>query len=82
MVSTLVRASMTTYDSRVIRGREIRWTSEGLEYEPDPKHVQILLSEWQLEGCREVVSPERDLPALVKVRQRNAQAQQAVCFDL
>ena len=38
-------------------GREIRWTSEGLEYEPDPKHVQILLSEWQLEGCREVVSP-------------------------
>ena len=38
-------------------GREIRWTNEGLEYEADSKHVQILLQERQMTGCRGVVSP-------------------------
>ena len=38
-------------------GRELRWSKAGIEYEPDQKHVKILLEEWGLETCRGVVSP-------------------------
>ena len=38
-------------------GRELRWTNSGIDYEPDRKHVQVLLEEWGLETCRGVVSP-------------------------
>ena len=38
-------------------GRKIRLTNEGLEYEAGEKHVQALLQEWSLDGCREVSTP-------------------------
>ena len=31
--------------------RILRWTSDGLEYEGDPKHAQILLREWGMVDC-------------------------------
>ena len=38
-------------------GREIRWTSEGIEFEADRKHVNILLKEWGLEDCNHCDTP-------------------------
>jgi len=38
-------------------GRSICWTGRGLEYEADPKHVQVLLEEWDMKACRGVASP-------------------------
>lgn len=34
--------------------RSIRWTSGGLTYEADTKHVRSLLEEWAMDGCRTV----------------------------
>ena len=38
-------------------GRKIRWTEEGIEVEADPKHVDILLKEWEMEDCKACDTP-------------------------
>jgi len=38
-------------------GRRIKWTSEGLSYEGDPKHAEILIKEWNMEDAKAVCSP-------------------------
>lgn len=38
-------------------GRRIAWESEGLKYYSDPKHIDVMLSEWGMSECRTVVSP-------------------------
>ena len=38
-------------------GRTIRLTPEGYEYESDPKHVKILLQEWNMENSKSLSSP-------------------------
>ena len=32
-------------------GRKVTWTDEGIEFEADDKHVEILLREWNLVNC-------------------------------
>jgi hypothetical protein len=41
----------------VILNRIIRWTSESLEYEPDPRHVEIIIDELDLRGSKSVGTP-------------------------
>ena len=38
-------------------GRTIRITGDGLEFEGDVKHVQVLLDEWDMDKCKSVSSP-------------------------
>ena len=38
-------------------GRTISWRQHGIELEGDPKHVDILLKEWNMESCRPVSTP-------------------------
>jgi len=38
-------------------GRTIRWENEGISYEADQKHVQILLKEEDMEGAKPVSTP-------------------------
>ena len=38
-------------------GRTVRWTENGLQYEAGSKHVQALLQDWNLEGCKEIGTP-------------------------
>ena len=38
-------------------GRTIRYTPAGYEYEGNPKHVKILLDEWDMESCKSLSSP-------------------------
>ena len=38
-------------------GRCIRWTRDGLEYEAGAKHVQALVSDWDMQNCRSVSTP-------------------------
>lgn len=38
-------------------GRRIRWLHWGLQYEPDPKHVEELLRHNSMKGCSEVSTP-------------------------
>ena len=35
----------------------VEWTSAGLQYEPDPRHVEILLRELGMENCTPVATP-------------------------
>ena len=40
-----------------ILNRVIRWTEDGLEYEPDQRHSEIAIRELGLEGARAVATP-------------------------
>ena len=40
-----------------ILGRIVRWTPEGIEYEADPKHAQVILRDLGSKGGKEVTSP-------------------------
>ena len=39
------------------RMRRLGWTQSGSTYEADPKHVRIMLEEWSMTSCNNVVSP-------------------------
>ena len=41
----------------IILNRVLRWTPKGLEYEADPRHVEIITSELCLENSNPVVTP-------------------------
>ena len=45
-----------TAEVRVLN-RIIRWTRTGLEYEPDQRHAERIISELELETCRSVSTP-------------------------
>ena len=38
-------------------GRRIRWTDEGIEYECDPSHAEVLIKEWDMEESKAVGTP-------------------------
>ena len=38
-------------------GRTLRWKEDGIEYEGDSKHTEILLREWNMEESKPVVTP-------------------------
>ena len=40
-----------------ILNRCVEWTSEGILYEPDPRHVEILVNELGIKDAKAVVSP-------------------------
>ena len=40
-----------------ILNRIVTWTSEGIEYEPDPKHVDTIIKDLKLEGSKSVSTP-------------------------
>ena len=40
-----------------ILGRTLRWTDAGIEYEADPRHRAVVMSELGLESCRPVTTP-------------------------
>ena len=40
-----------------IYSRIIRWTRTGLEYEPDQRHAETIISELELETCKSVSTP-------------------------
>jgi hypothetical protein len=42
-------------------GRTIRQTADGIEMEGDPKHVKILLDEWDMSSSKTVSSPGADI---------------------
>ena len=42
-----------TEDVRVLN-RIIRWTRTGLEFEPDQRHAERIISELELETCKSV----------------------------
>ena len=37
--------------------RIIRWTKEGLEYEADPRHVEIMIDQLDLKNAKPAVTP-------------------------
>ena len=37
--------------------RILRWTSKGIEYEPDQRHAELVIQELGLEGCKPVDTP-------------------------
>ena len=43
-------------EARVLN-RIVRWTKDGLEYEADPRHVEILVKDLKLEDAKSVVTP-------------------------
>ena len=47
-----------------VLNRVLRWTLEGIAYEPDQRHAELVVKELGLEGCKAVTSPwttaERD----------------------
>ena len=40
-----------------VLNRILRWTSEGIEYEADPRHAEIILQQLNIEACKPVVTP-------------------------
>ena len=54
-----IKANMLDEDHREVTflGRKIRWTEDGIEVEADTKHVEILLKEWDMEGCKSCETP-------------------------
>ena len=40
-----------------VPNRIIRWTRTGLEYEPDQRHAERIISELELETCESVSTP-------------------------
>ena len=44
-----------TAEVRVLN-RIIRWTRTGLEYEPDQRHAERIISELELETCKSVAT--------------------------
>ena len=38
-------------------GRRIQWKKNGITYQADPKHVNILSEEWDLRDCKFVGTP-------------------------
>eukprot|EP00973_Karenia_brevis_P094778 12424142-Karenia_brevis.AAC.1 len=40
-----------------VLNRTITYTSEGIEYEPDPRHAELIVKELKLEDCNPVVAP-------------------------
>ena len=40
-----------------VLNRVIRWTSKGLEYEPDPRHAELLIEQLALHGCKSLSTP-------------------------
>ena len=40
-----------------VLNRIIRWTRTGLEYEPDQRHAERIISELELETCKSVSTP-------------------------
>ena len=49
-------------EARVL-GRVIQWTKEGLRYEADPRHVELLVRDLGLEGATPISSPGLKLSA-------------------
>ena len=45
-----------------ILGRVVRWTDQGLEYEADPRHAEIIVNELSLKGANGVGTPGTKLP--------------------
>ena len=45
-----------TEEVRVLN-RIIRWARTGLEYEPDQRHAERIISELELEACKSVSTP-------------------------
>ena len=41
----------------LVLNRVIRWTSEGIEYEADPRQAEKIVTECGLEGAKTVVTP-------------------------
>ena len=37
--------------------RIVRWTDDGLEYEADPRHVEIILKQLNIGHCKAVAAP-------------------------
>ena len=54
-----IKANMLDEQHREVTflGRKIRWTEDGIEIEADTKHVEILLKEWDMEGCKSCDTP-------------------------
>ena len=49
----------------VILGRVVRWTEEGLEYEADQRHAEIIVEATGMANCNSVVTPgEEDMADL------------------
>ena len=44
-----------------VLNRIIRWTPQGIQYEADPRHVEKLLREIDLEGASGAVAPGQKL---------------------
>ena len=45
-----------------VLNRSLRWTAEGIEYEADPRHAEMLARALSLETCKPVVTPGVKLP--------------------
>ena len=39
-----------------ILNRGVRWASDNIEYEADPRHVEKLLRDMGMEGCRDLTT--------------------------
>merc|ERR1739836_64577 len=40
-----------------VLNRILRWTNEGIEYEADPRHVEIVLKQLNIDNCKPVITP-------------------------
>ena len=40
-----------------VLNRILRWTTAGVEYEADPRHVEIILKQLNIEACKPVITP-------------------------
>ena len=40
-----------------VLNRVLRWTDKGIEYEADPRHVEIILKQLNIDQCKPVTTP-------------------------
>eukprot|EP00973_Karenia_brevis_P021183 2911940-Karenia_brevis.AAC.1 len=37
--------------------RTITYTASGIQYEADPRHAELIIKQWGLSDCKEVITP-------------------------
>eukprot|EP00973_Karenia_brevis_P046223 6408888-Karenia_brevis.AAC.1 len=60
-----------------VLNRTITYTDAGIEYEPDPRHAEIIVNELGLEACNSVVTPGEVEEQFSKEAEKKLSAEQA-----
>ena len=69
-VETLGPGKEDKKEVRVLN-RILRWTKEGIEYEADPRHVEIMLKQLNIQDCKFVATPGTKEEGQIKEGDKN-----------